>query len=175
MLSNFPPHSPVRIRTEPRYIAKLAYLIPNNKKEQEQFANVIILRLYANAFSPLEEFLLLDLLGKEHQARQVLTNLVAALEKEVSMVDTIDEFVSSENVVARMIISYNSRKQGKQYVRKVLTPLIRDLINTSEAFGVGPGGEPKLDLLSKVCLSNYIVSLIVNSIANFFSTRSLRL
>jgi len=126
------------IRTEPRYIAKLAYLIPNNKKEQEQFANVIILRLYANAFSPLEEFLLLDL-------------LTAALEKEVSMVDTIDEFVSSENVVARMIISYNSRKQGKQYVRKVLTGLIHDLINTSEAFGVGPGGEPKLDLLSKYC------------------------
>lgn len=126
------------IRTEPRYIAKLAYLIPNNKKEQEQFANVIILRLYANAFSPLEEFLLLDL-------------LVAALEKEVSTIDTIDEFVSSENVVARMIISYNSRKQGKQYVRKVLTGLIQDLINTSEAFGVGPGGEPKLDLLSKYC------------------------
>lgn len=74
------------------------------------------------------------------------------------MVDTIDEFVSSENVVARMIISYNSRKQGKQYVRKVLTPLIRDLINTSEAFGVGPGGEPKLDLLSKV--RNYLISNI---------------
>jgi len=126
------------IRTEPRYIAKLAYLIPNTKKEQEQFANVIILRLYANAFSPLEEFLLLEL-------------LVAALEKEVSSIDTIDEFVSSENVVARMIISYNSRKQGKQYIRKVLTDLIKDLINNPKAFGVGPGGEPKIDLLSNYC------------------------
>eukprot|EP01126_Amoeba_proteus_P049400 TRINITY_DN5777_c0_g1_i3.p1 TRINITY_DN5777_c0_g1~~TRINITY_DN5777_c0_g1_i3.p1 ORF type:complete len:812 (+),score=181.46 TRINITY_DN5777_c0_g1_i3:92-2527(+) len=126
------------IRTEPRYVAKLAYLIPNNKKEQEQFANVIILRLYANAFSPLEEFLLLDL-------------LVAALEKEVSSIDTIDEFVSSENVVARMIIGYNSRKQGKQYVRTVLTTIIKDLITNPEAFGVGPGGAPKLDILSKYC------------------------
>jgi len=126
------------IRTEPRYIAKLAYLIPNTKKEQEQFANVIILRLYANAFSPLEEFLLLDL-------------LVAALEKEVSSIDTIDEFVSSENVVARMIISYNSRKQGKQYIRKVLTDLVKGLINNPEAFGVGPGGAPKIDILSKHC------------------------
>jgi len=52
------------LRTEPKYFAKLAYLIPPVKKEKQTFAETVILTMYANAFSPLEEFLLLELLQK---------------------------------------------------------------------------------------------------------------
>lgn len=52
----------LRLRTEPRYLGKLAYLIPPSTQEKQRFAETVILTLYANAFSPLEELMLMDLL-----------------------------------------------------------------------------------------------------------------
>lgn len=35
--------------------------------------------------------------------------------------NTVDEFVSSDSATPMMIISYNKRKQGKQYVKNIFT------------------------------------------------------
>lgn len=131
------------IRTEPKYIAKLSYVLPPNSKERDNFANIVILRLYANAFSPLEEFLLLELLAE-------------ALTREVSVADTIDEFVTSESVVSRMIITYNTRKDGKKYVKDNLEALILQLAKSGETFGtIGPGAgtasDSSIAALTKYC------------------------
>lgn len=79
-----------QLRTEPRYLAKLAYLIPPSTQAKQQFAETVILTMYvsfischppalphclryANAFSPLEELMLMELLQKsvEQEIAQV--------------------------------------------------------------------------------------------------------
>jgi len=127
------------IRTEARYVAKLSFLLPANPKEKEWFANVIILRLYANAFSPLEEFLLLDLLSE-------------SLANEVNAVDTVDEFVSSNSVVSHMLTTYNTRKEGKTYVQNTFISLFKDLLSINEDFGGTMSQKgPNIPMLTKYC------------------------
>eukprot|EP01128_Nolandella_sp_AFSM9_P000062 TRINITY_DN1009_c0_g1_i1.p1 TRINITY_DN1009_c0_g1~~TRINITY_DN1009_c0_g1_i1.p1 ORF type:complete len:826 (+),score=273.65 TRINITY_DN1009_c0_g1_i1:23-2479(+) len=127
------------IRTEPKYLARLAYLIPPNQKQKTEYANTVILTLYANAFSPLEEFLILELLQN-------------ALKQEIDAVATVDEFVSSDSATPMMIISYNKRKQGKNYVKSIFKSLLNDLIEDNTEFSASPtGGAPKLDLLTAQC------------------------
>jgi len=114
-------------------------LLPANPKEKEWFANVIILRLYANAFSPLEEFLLLDLLSE-------------SLANEVNAVDTVDEFVSSNSVVSHMLTTYNTRKEGKTYVKNTFVSLFKDLLSVNEDFGGTMSQKgPNIPVLTKYC------------------------
>lgn len=62
-----------QLRTEPRYLAKLAYFLPPSTDAKQRFAETVILTMYANAFSPLEELMLMDLLklSIENEVNQV--------------------------------------------------------------------------------------------------------
>jgi len=127
------------IRTEPKYLARLAYLLPPNNAKKLEYADTVILTLYANAFSPLEEYLILELLNN-------------AVQKEIQSVTTVDDFVSSDSATPMMIISYNKRKQGKQYVKNIFTAAISELIEQNEEFAASPtGGAPKLPKLTAKC------------------------
>lgn len=64
--------------------------------------------MYANAFSADEEFLLLELLE-------------AALDREIFSSEKVDEFVGSDGVIPQMVITYNQRKQGKEYAKMILS------------------------------------------------------
>eukprot|EP01124_Arcella_intermedia_P014237 TRINITY_DN2063_c0_g1_i1.p1 TRINITY_DN2063_c0_g1~~TRINITY_DN2063_c0_g1_i1.p1 ORF type:complete len:813 (+),score=210.76 TRINITY_DN2063_c0_g1_i1:82-2520(+) len=127
------------LRTEPKYFAKLAYLIPPVKKDKQQFAETVILTMYANAFSPLEEFLLVELLQK-------------AIENEINNSQKLDDFIISDTVVPMMIMSYNKRKQGKQYIKKIFSKPIQEVLDCETQFGAdvtGNIGDPAL--LKKWC------------------------
>jgi len=127
------------LRTEPKYFAKLAYLIPPVKKEKQTFAETVILTMYANAFSPLEEFLLLELLLK-------------SIENEIKNSQKLEELLISDTVVPYMILSYNKRKQGKKYIKKIFQKPILQVLECPTQFGAdvtGVIGDP--ELLKKWC------------------------
>lgn len=126
------------IRTEPRYIAKLTSFLPANGAIKEWFANVVILRLYSNAFSPLEEFMLLDLLCE-------------ALYQEIETADTVDEFVATNSVISHMVTTYNTRKEGKQYVVNTFQGLFSSLAKEETDFAGSATVPPNLTLLTKFC------------------------
>jgi len=138
------------LRTEPKYFAKLAYLIPPVKKEKQTFAETVILTMYANAFSPLEEFLLLELLLK-------------SIENEIKNSQKLEELLISDTVVPYMILSYNKRKQGKKYIKKIFQKPILQVLECPTQFGAdvtGVIGDP--ELLKKWC--DTFFPLILNTI-----------
>jgi len=138
------------LRTEPKYLAKLAYLIPPSKKERQQFAETVILTMYANAFSPLEEFLLIELLQK-------------AVENEIKNATKIEEFTEADSVVPMMIMSYNKRKQGRKYLQGIFSKTLKELLESSERFGADPNGQvPDAEQLKKWC--DRFFPLIIDSI-----------
>jgi len=95
--------------------------------------------MYANAFSPLEEFLLVELLQK-------------AIENEINNSQKLEEFIISDTVVPMMIMSYNKRKQGKQYIKKIFSKPIKEVLECQTQFGAdvsGSIGDPAL--LRKWC------------------------
>jgi len=129
-----------QLRTEPRYLAGLAYLIPPSTEEKQAFAETVILTLYANAFSPLEELMLMDLLK-------------LSIEKEVNQNKNVNEFVSNtDSVVPLMIVSYNKRKQGKRYMKENFGNLIGEVIKSDDVYGADPSGKGfNKALLTKRC------------------------
>lgn len=82
----------------------------------------------------------------------MLELLSEALSADVAVADTIDDFVSTDSVVSRLIMTYNTRKEGKKYVQDTLTKLILDLAKSNQTFGsFGPGGTPDIKGLTKAC------------------------
>lgn len=105
------------LQTEPRYLAKCVYLV--NAEQMESFLETTILTLYGDAFTPREEFLILKLFG-------------IAIEHEMSTIKNIADFFTGDSVVPKMVIAYNRRKQGLEYLKKTLTPLMKDLCNRAD-------------------------------------------
>ena len=64
----------------------------------ESFLETTILTLYGDAFSPREEFLVLKLFQ-------------LAMQHEISVIQHASDFLQSETVVPKMIVTYNRRKQ----------------------------------------------------------------
>jgi len=127
------------LRTEPKYFARLAYFIHPVKKEKQQFAETVILTMYANAFSPLEEFLLIELLQ-------------TAIDNEIKHANKIEEFTETDSVVPMMIMSYNKRKQGRQYINETFSKTIWEVIKCGEKFGADPKHpNPDRKLLEQWC------------------------
>eukprot|EP01125_Pyxidicula_operculata_P018292 TRINITY_DN64_c10_g1_i1.p1 TRINITY_DN64_c10_g1~~TRINITY_DN64_c10_g1_i1.p1 ORF type:complete len:809 (-),score=232.86 TRINITY_DN64_c10_g1_i1:351-2777(-) len=140
------------LRTEPKYFAKLAYMIPPSKAQKQAFAETVILTMYSNAFSPLEEFLLIELLQK-------------AVEFEIRQIkQKFEEFTASDSVVPFMILSYNKRKQGREYIKSTFSKPILEILDQNERFVTDPitQAPAKLDTLSKFC--DTLFDLIVGSV-----------
>jgi len=102
------------LQTEPHYLAKLVTLIQPDK--MEQFLDTVILTLFGDAFSPREEFLILSLFQ-------------LAIGQETKANSSVGELLSMESVVPKMIITYNRRKQGHEYLKQIIAPILDAVTN----------------------------------------------
>lgn len=73
-----------------------------------------------------------------------------ALVQEINSADTVDEFVSNNSVISHMVTTYNTRKEGKQYVISTFQPLFIDLCKEETDFAGNAQTPPNLALLTKV-------------------------
>jgi Ras GTPase-activating-like protein IQGAP2/3 len=111
-------------------LAKLVYLIPREKIENRgvegSFLDALLLSLYGDAFSPREEFLML----------QLFKNAIA---NEVRNIKTGPlEIIQAESVVPKMILSYNKRKQGVEYLKTTFGSLLKDVVTQDYVFEFNP-------------------------------------
>ncbi|EFA79526.1 RasGTPase-activating protein [Heterostelium album PN500] len=101
------------LQTEPKYLAGLVYLV--QPEQMESFLSTVILTLFGDAFTPREEFLLLSLYR-------------LSVQKEMSNIATVGDFLKADTVVPKMIITYNKRKQGTDYLKAVIGPILSSVI-----------------------------------------------
>ncbi|KAF0984705.1 hypothetical protein FDP41_000604 [Naegleria fowleri] len=93
------------LQTNPKYLAKCLFLVP--ARDMDQFMQTVTLTLYGYAFSPREEYLILNLF-----------NETLALEIQNS---SIDNFLNNNPVLIKLVVNYcHERIQGKQFLQKVL-------------------------------------------------------
>lgn len=93
------------LQTNPKYLAKCLFLVPS--RDMDQFMQTVTLTLYGYAFSPREEYLILNLFNETLQ-----------LEIQNS---SIDNFLNNNPVLIKLVVNYcHERIQGKQFLQKVL-------------------------------------------------------
>lgn len=102
------------LQTNPLYLAKLIFEMPQNK--MTKFMEAVIYSLFNYGANQREEFLLLKLFHK-------------ALEEEIeSKVDKMSDFVTGNPLVVKMIVGFNRNQRGQNSLREMLNPLIIEVI-----------------------------------------------
>ncbi|KAF7661071.1 hypothetical protein LDENG_00268810 [Lucifuga dentata] len=102
------------LQTNPSYLAKLIFQMPQNKSTK--FMDTVIFTLYNYASNQREEYLLLKLFK-------------TALEEEVkSKVDQIQDIVTGNPTVIKMVVSFNRGARGHNALRHLLAPVVKDII-----------------------------------------------
>eukprot|EP01132_Coremiostelium_polycephalum_P005779 gene5779-7189_t len=104
------------LQTEPHYLAKLVTLIQADK--MEDFLDTVILTLFGDAFSPREEFLILSLFR-------------LAIGQEMSNIKSAGDLLSVDSVVPKMIITYTRRKQGHEFLKQIIAPILENYVVNS--------------------------------------------
>ncbi|KAI1900297.1 hypothetical protein AGOR_G00048530 [Albula goreensis] len=102
------------LQTNPSYLAKLIFQMPQNKSTK--FMDTVIFTLYNYASNQREEYLLLKLFK-------------TALEEEIkSKVDQIQDIVTGNPTVIKMVVSFNRGARGQNALRQLLSPVVKELI-----------------------------------------------
>ncbi|XP_034026002.1 ras GTPase-activating-like protein IQGAP2 [Thalassophryne amazonica] len=102
------------LQTNPSYLAKLIFQMPQNKSTK--FMDTVIFTLYNYASNQREECLLLKLFK-------------TALEEEInSKVDQIQDIVTGNPTVIKMVVSFNRGARGHNTLRQLLAPVVKDII-----------------------------------------------
>jgi hypothetical protein len=107
------------LQTEPNYLAQLLYVMTPEK--MKSLLDTLILTLFGDAFSPREEFLILELFR-------------LAIRKEIENIQNITELKEVASVVPSLVIAYNRRKQGMEYLKTVLGPYLNELISADTEY-----------------------------------------
>jgi len=81
----------------------------------ESFLDTVILTLYGDAYSPREEYLILKLFQ-------------IAIQKEMSAISNVSDFLKADSVVPKMVITYNRRKQGHEFLKNIIGPIMKTVI-----------------------------------------------
>ncbi|XP_012880687.1 PREDICTED: ras GTPase-activating-like protein IQGAP2 [Dipodomys ordii] len=103
------------LQTNPLYLAKLIFQMPQNKSTK--FMDTVIFTLYNYASNQREEYLLLKLFK-------------AALEEEIkSKVDQVQEIVTGNPTVIKMVVSFNRGARGQNTLRQLLAPVVKEIID----------------------------------------------
>uniref|UniRef100_A0A671TSY5 IQ motif containing GTPase activating protein 2 n=1 Tax=Sparus aurata TaxID=8175 RepID=A0A671TSY5_SPAAU len=103
------------LQTNPPYLAKLIFQMPQNKSTK--FMDTVIFTLYNYASNQREEYLLLKLFK-------------TALEEEInSKVDQIQDIVTGNPTVIKMVVSFNRGARGHNTLRQLLAPVVKDIID----------------------------------------------
>ncbi|KAL0979273.1 hypothetical protein UPYG_G00183070 [Umbra pygmaea] len=113
------------LQTNPSYLAKLIFQMPQNRSTK--FMDTVIFTLYNYASNQREEYLLLKLFK-------------TALEEEVkSKVDQIQDIVTGNPTVIKMVVSFNRGARGHNTLRQLLAPVVKEII---EDKGLGINTNP---------------------------------
>uniref|UniRef100_A0A452GFZ5 Ras GTPase-activating-like protein IQGAP1 n=1 Tax=Gopherus agassizii TaxID=38772 RepID=A0A452GFZ5_9SAUR len=103
------------LQTNPTYLAKLIFQMPQNKSTK--FMDSVIFTLYNYASNQREEYLLLRLFQ-------------TALQEEIkSKVDQIQEIVTGNPTVIKMVVSFNRGARGQNAMRQILAPVVKEIID----------------------------------------------
>ncbi|NWW84564.1 IQGA1 protein, partial [Rhynochetos jubatus] len=103
------------LQTNPTYLAKLIFQMPQNKSTK--FMDSVIFTLYNYASNLREEYLLLRLFQ-------------TALQEEIkSKVDQIQEIVTGNPTVIKMVVSFNRGARGQNALRQILAPVVKEIID----------------------------------------------
>ncbi|XP_012683975.2 ras GTPase-activating-like protein IQGAP2 isoform X2 [Clupea harengus] len=102
------------LQTNPSYLAKVIFQMPQNKSTK--FMDTVIFTLYNYASNQREEYLLLKLFE-------------SALKEEIkSKVDQIQDIVTGNPTVIKMVVSFNRGARGQNALRQLLAPVVREII-----------------------------------------------
>ncbi|KAH3767841.1 Ras GTPase-activating protein [Pelomyxa schiedti] len=104
------------LQSEPVYLARLMDCVEAKIDEEsmKQLLDTIIITMYGDAFAPREEFLLLSFF--EH-----------AIERIMSQATKVMSFVQNP-FLPPMVITYNKRKQGVEYLQATLGPVMKQFL-----------------------------------------------
>ncbi|KAH3762881.1 Ras GTPase-activating protein [Pelomyxa schiedti] len=104
------------LQSEPVYLARLMDAVEAKVDEQsmKELLDTIIITMYGDAFAPREEFLLLSFF--EH-----------AIERIMSQATKVMSFVQNP-FLPPMVITYNKRKQGVEYLQATLGPVMKQFL-----------------------------------------------
>ncbi|KAK7801828.1 hypothetical protein U0070_023308 [Myodes glareolus] len=105
----------IPLGTNPTYLAKLIFQMPQNKSTK--FMDSVIFTLYNYASNQREEYLLLRLFK-------------TALQEEIkSKVDQIQEIVTGNPTVIKMVVSFNRGARGQNALRQILAPVVKEIMD----------------------------------------------
>jgi len=90
-----------------------------DSEEVDDLLETILLTLFGDATTPREEFL-------------TLTLFKIAIEQEIKNAKSIADFVKEQSILAKMVLTYNKRKQGKDFIRQMLGPVISEFLRKEE-------------------------------------------
>nr|XP_014341937.1 PREDICTED: ras GTPase-activating-like protein IQGAP2 [Latimeria chalumnae] len=103
------------LQTNPTYLAKLIFQMPQNKSTK--FMDTVIFTLYNYASNQREEYLLLKLFK-------------TALEEEIkSKVDQLQDIVTGNPTVIKMVVSFNRGARGQNALRQLLAPVVKEIMD----------------------------------------------
>eukprot|EP00029_Vermamoeba_vermiformis_P006755 TRINITY_DN272_c0_g1_i1.p1 TRINITY_DN272_c0_g1~~TRINITY_DN272_c0_g1_i1.p1 ORF type:complete len:852 (-),score=428.56 TRINITY_DN272_c0_g1_i1:107-2662(-) len=103
------------LQTEPKYFAELLYVV--SPEQMKRLLDKLLLTLFGDAFSPREEYLLLELFR-------------LAIRKEIMNIANVNvlQEAGAASVIPTMVIAYNRRKQGVEYLKSALGPVMKSLV-----------------------------------------------
>uniref|UniRef100_A0A8C0RVS7 IQ motif containing GTPase activating protein 2 n=1 Tax=Canis lupus familiaris TaxID=9615 RepID=A0A8C0RVS7_CANLF len=105
----------ITLETNPLYLAKLIFQMPQNKSTK--FMDTVIFTLYNYASNQREEYLLLKLFK-------------TALEEEIkSKVDQVQDIVTGNPTVIKMVVSFNRGARGQNTLRQLLAPVVKEILD----------------------------------------------
>ncbi|GCB82015.1 hypothetical protein scyTo_0021928, partial [Scyliorhinus torazame] len=102
------------LQTEPVYLAKLIFQMPQNRSTK--FMDSVIFSLYNYAANQREGYLLLRL-------------FTTALREEIkSKVDQVREIVTGNPTVTKLVVSFYRHVRGQNALREILGPVVREVL-----------------------------------------------
>ncbi|CAB4017386.1 ras GTPase-activating IQGAP1, partial [Paramuricea clavata] len=105
------------LQTNPVYLAKLIFEMPQSRSTN--FMESVILTLYNYASNTREEYLLLKLFE-------------TALREEIfSKIDSIQEIVTGNPTVIKMVVGFNRGTRNQGSLRELLQPLVQTVLDDS--------------------------------------------
>lgn len=100
------------LQVNPKYLTSFIFF---QFEGSDKFIETIILTLFGFAFSPREEFLLLQLFQ-------------SAIKREIDNITSIQSFSDEAAILLRMILAYNRRVQEQDFLRKLLGDCIESVL-----------------------------------------------
>ncbi|KAK1891744.1 Ras GTPase-activating-like protein IQGAP1, partial [Dissostichus eleginoides] len=103
------------LQTNPTYLAKLIFQMPQNKSTK--FMDSVIFTLYNYASNQREEYLLTKLFK-------------TALQEEIkSKVDEMKEIITGNPTVIKMVVSFHRGARGQNALRQILAPVVKEIMD----------------------------------------------